>query len=103
VAVEDPARQGRRPHVDPLGGEAVHDVAIALLIVVARSECEDEHQDLVDRAELVRVEGPGGATEALRIDDRCLLDEDTRLLALERNREPKARRSGTSASLGANA
>ena len=60
----------------------------------AASESEDEQQGLVERAELTRVEAPGGATEALWIDDRRLLDENTRLLAIDRDRQPKARRAG---------
>jgi hypothetical protein len=58
-------------------------------------ETEHEHQGLVDGAELVRVEAPGGTTEALGIDDGRLLDEDARLLTLEGDRGPKARWAGT--------
>jgi hypothetical protein len=46
------------------------------------SEAEDEHEGLVDRAELVCVEAPDRSTQSLAIDDRRLLDKNTRLLAL---------------------
>lgn len=58
------------------------------------SEPEDEHQSLVDGAKLVRVEAPGGATKALRIDHGRLLDKDARLLTPESDRGPKTRREG---------
>jgi hypothetical protein len=44
--------------------------------------------------ELARVEAPGGATKALRINDGRLLDENTRFLTLEGDRGPKTRRAG---------
>ena len=57
-------------------------------------EAEDEHQSLVDRAELVRIEAPGGPTESLGVEDRSLLDEDARLLTLKADLRPEARRPG---------
>jgi hypothetical protein len=57
-------------------------------------ETEDEHQGRVDGAKLVRVEAPGGATEALRIDDGRLLDKDPRFLPREGDCGPKARWAG---------
>jgi hypothetical protein len=58
-------------------------------------EAEDEHERLVNGAELARVEPPRGAAESLGIDDRCLLDEDARLLTIQRDRRTEARRPGT--------
>jgi hypothetical protein len=59
-------------------------------------EAEDEHERLVDGAELARVEPPGGAAESLGIDDRRLLDEDARLLTLQRDCRAEARGPSTS-------
>jgi hypothetical protein len=59
------------------------------------SEPEDEHQSFVDGADLARVEAPGGATKALRIDDCRLLDEDACFLTLEGDCRTEARRAGT--------
>jgi hypothetical protein len=58
-------------------------------------EAEDEHERLVNGAELARVEPPGGVAESLGIDDRRLLNEDARLLTLQRDRRAEARRPGT--------
>lgn len=61
----------------------------------AVSEAEDKHEGIVDGTKLVRVETPGGAAEALRVDHRRLLDENPRLMALERDRWTEARRART--------
>jgi hypothetical protein len=47
-----------------------------------RLQSEDEHQRLVHRAQLRRVETTRGTSETLRIDHRGLLDEDTGLAAV---------------------
>jgi hypothetical protein len=62
--------------------------------VSALLETEDEHERLVDGAELTCVEASSGPAESLWVDDRRLLDEDACLLALERDRRAEARRPG---------
>jgi len=59
----------------------------------AQLQPEDEHQCLVDGAELVRFEAAGRPPEPLRVHHRRLLDDDARLLALEPDRRPEARRA----------
>jgi hypothetical protein len=65
---------------------------VTLSHLPALSESEDQHERLVDRAELTCIEAPGGPTESLWVDDRRLLDQDACLLALERDRRAEARR-----------
>lgn len=55
---------------------------------------EDEHERLIDCAELVRVESSRRSAEPLRIDDSRLLCEHTRFLTRERDRRPEARGAG---------
>lgn len=59
-----------------------------------RSEPEDEAQRLVDGTQLDGVETPCGAAEALRIDDRRLLDENPRVASADGDPRPEARREG---------
>ena len=58
------------------------------------SEAENEHESLVDRAQLVRLEPPGCTAQSLRVDDRRLLNEDACFSALETDRRAEARRVG---------
>lgn len=55
------------------------------------SQTENQHERLVDRAKLVGLEAPGRATEALRVDDGRLLDEDSSLGSTELDNRPEAR------------
>ena len=60
-----------------------------------RLQTEDEHQGLVDGAQLARVQASGRPTEPFGVDDRRLLDEDTRLVSVERDLRSEACRAGT--------
>jgi len=46
------------------------------LSCLARPKAEDQRESLVYSLELARVEAPGGAAQALWVDERGLLDED---------------------------
>ncbi len=63
--------------------------------IPASSQSEDERQRFVHRPNLVRVEAAGGPTQAHRVDDRCLLDENSRLLGTNGDQRAERRRSGT--------
>jgi len=69
------------------------DLEIADVGLVA-SETEDEYESLVDGTKLACLQAAGGEAEALRIDDRRLLDEDARLLSFESDGRAEARRPG---------
>jgi len=56
-------------------------------------EPEDQRQRFVDGLQLCCVEAPGGPPEALRVDDRGLLDQDLRLSVVEQNLWAEGRRT----------
>lgn len=56
------------------------------------SEPQNQSESVVDRAELVGLEPPGGAPEALWVDNRGLLDKHARALATELDLGPEGRR-----------
>jgi hypothetical protein len=84
----------RRPGRSTAVGHGVGQSPQPGRLAISGSEAEDEHQGMVDRAQRARIEPPGRAAQALRIDDRRLFDEDTCFAALERDRRPETRRSG---------
>ena len=65
----------------------------ARLAAASDSEAEDEGQRFVDRIQFGCVQMSGGGSEPLWVDQGCLLDEDARLLPLERDRRTEARRT----------
>jgi hypothetical protein len=60
-----------------------------------RLEVENEAQCVIDRSQLARFETAGRPSEALRVDDSRLLDENAGLSALDDNRRAKTRRPRT--------
>src|SRR5688572_30151824 len=54
------------------------------------SKTQDEHESLVDGAQLGGVYPASRWAETLRVDDRRLLHEDARLRSVERDRRPEA-------------
>jgi Adenylate and Guanylate cyclase catalytic domain len=66
---------------------------LSLLGALVRSEAEDQAQRIVDRAQFIRFEPSSRSSEPLRIDDRRMLDEDTRLATLNDDRGSKRRRT----------
>lgn len=61
----------------------------------ARSETQDERKSLVDRPKLIGVEATSGTAKTLRVNHRGLLDEDTRLSAVEGDGWSKGCRTGS--------
>jgi hypothetical protein len=62
-------------------------------VIRRSSEAENEREGAVHGAKLVCVEAPGGRTEPLWVHDRCLLDEDPRLLPFQLDCRSEARRA----------
>lgn len=60
----------------------------------AASQAEDQAEGFIDGSELACVQAPDGWSEAFRINDGRLLDDDTRRLAVEGYGRAEARRPG---------